>query len=501
MVKPLPWAFAVILIGACSSTSSSPAVPGDGGGGSEGGGGDGGAAGDGSVHPGDDGAATRDGNGGDDGGPVTGSLVDRIATSDVTVPAGVKPGDDNFRIWGQSSLKMAPVYTVPLANCGTLVCFTTGTGDSTSGTSEARVAVLGPDDKLVRALDLGAFECRGLAAEADGHFAALLWQTGAASDCKDVTQNGRIFMKRFDLMGTQSWSTELVNDGPAGGVTPNCPTDWGLGEARMDFGNGTYGAYYHVHSQSGHEGDTLKYVDTSGNATTTWAWGCSHSMSDALRYNAATKAFLPACVTDCYPGTSGSNFATTSQGGLYTKNHNDVIDVDAGCNGSVAGELGGAAPASAGWKLVFNAHQNAMMPGQSSYDKSTMNQDIGFASVAADQTRSGSVVWLTTTASINEADSTIERWQPAGDATEQYVVGWAEPGPSYAYKLSRIDAKGAVLEGPLDVTAKARWGRRDDPLRAHVNGDVVWAWFDAAGATTMHFARLRSGGSVHCASF
>ena len=271
----------------------------------------------------------------------------------------------------------------------------------------------------------------------------------------------------------------------------------------MDFGNGQYGAYYHVHSISGHEGDTLKYVDmTAGTQTTTWTWGCSHSMSNLLRFNPSDTKFMPACVTDCFPGTSssGTDYSTTSVGGVYVNHSKKVMDVDAGCNGSVAGELGGAALAPSGWKIVFNAHQAPVTLGQSSYNTSTMNQDIGFASISSSYVMSGSVVWLTTT-SINEADSGIARWQPAGDTAEQYVVGWSEPGTSYVYKLARVDASGAFLEGPVDVTSKAKWGRRDDPFRAHMNADIVWAWFDSGGSTTMHFTRLRSGGSAQCASF
>jgi hypothetical protein len=451
--------------------------------------------GDGSAH-GDDGSS-----GGDTGPPAAGALLGRIVTSDVTVPAGVKPGDDNFRIWGQSNLNVAPVYTAPLANCGSLVCFTAGTKDSTGGPSEAYVAVLDASDKLVRTIDLGAYECRGLAAEPDGHFAALLWANGTASDCMDLTQNSRIYMKRYDIMGTASWTTELVNTGAVGSLDLNCPSDWSLGESRMDFGGGSYGAYYHVHCNCGHEGDTLKYVDTTGASMTVWTWGCSHSMSNVLRYQPADMKFLPACVTDCYPGTMGSNFAAMSQGGLYTDNQNDLLDIDAGCNGNVAGEVGSAAPAPIGYKMVFNAHQAPLALGQSSYDMSTMNQDIGFVTVAADHTKSGSVVWLTSTSSVNEADSSIARWQPAGDTTEQYVVGWSEPGAAYVYRLARVDAKGTFLEGPVDATAKVQWGRRDDPFRAHTNGDVVWAWFGAAADTTLHFARLRSGATAQCASF
>ena len=149
------------------------------------------------------------------------------------------------------------------------------------------------------------------------------------------------------------------------------------------FGNGKYGAYYHVHSKSGHEGDTLKYLDLTGTTTTRWSWGCSHSMSNLLRFHPTDNAFMPACVTDCYPGTGAGDFKAVSIGGVYTDNKHKVIDVNAGCNGSVAGELGGQAPAPSGWKMVFNAHQNAATLGQSSYDKKTMNQDIALVSIGA----------------------------------------------------------------------------------------------------------------------
>ena len=434
------------------------------------------------------------------GASTSGALIDRISVASVTVPAAVKPGRSNYRIWGMSSLGVSPVFTAPLANCGTLVCITTGTADSrtASGTSHAYALRLGPDDALQATYDLGAFECRGLAAEPDGHFGALLWAAGSSTTCADFSNSGHIYVQRYDATGAAAGTaTELTNET---GSIPNCPTDFDLGESRLEFGSNSYGAYYHVHSQSGHEGDTLKLVDLTGKETTQWDWGCSHSMSNLLRWNTGDKKFMPACVTDCYPGTTSSDFTTGSIGGVYISNKNKVISVDAGCDGNVAGELGGAAPAPSGWKIVFNSHQAPATQGQSSYSTSSMNQDIGFASIASGLTASGGVVWLTTT-SINEADSGIERWQPAGDSTEQYVVGWSEPGSSYKYRLARVDASGAFLEGPVDATAKVKWGRRDDPFRAHFNGDIVWAWFDAASSTTMRFARVHSGGSYACASF
>ncbi len=412
--------------------------------------------------------------------PVEGPLLDRLEVVDVEVPEGVKSGVSNWRIWGTGSLHVAPVFTVPLANCGTLVGFTTGAGGVTP-----RVAILDADDAVVSILDLPAgLELRGLAAEGDDHFGALLWDDAA----------DRIWVRRYDLSGAEQWSTELTNP-------DNTPDDFGIGDSRLEYGDGTYGAYYHVHSDTGHEGDTLKWVaGDTGAQSNGWGWGCSHSMSNLLRHNPATGDFMPACVTDCFPGTSG-DFAANSIGGIYL-NHNDshVIDVDAGCNGSVAGELGGAALSPGGWALVFNAHQAPASPGQNSYDPSTMNQDIGLSMIGGDLS-AGGVVWLTDTPSVDEDDGTVARWQPSDDPAEQYLVGWHEPGGAEAWQLARIDAAGAFLEGPVDVGAVARWGRRDDPFRAHYDGDVMWSWFDMPGSTTLHVARVRSGGTHECAGF
>ena len=416
------------------------------------------------------------------GTPATGGIAERLTTADVTVPAGVKAGVRNYRIWASTMLKVAPLYTAPLANCGTLLCYTSGSASAPN----ARAVRLDAGDQLAAAIDLGAgLECRGIAAEPDGHFAALLWDNAA----------DKIYVRRFDVAGVQTWSTAQTN-------SDNHPTDFGIGESRLEFGGDRYGAYYHVHSDSGHEGDTLKFTAAAtGAQTTQWTWGCSHSMSDLLSWHPQASSFLPVCVTDCYPGTGSGDFAAVSIGGVYTDNRNKVKDVAAGCNGSVAGELGGAAIAPVGWKVTFNAHQSPATLGDSSYSTATMNQDIGFAAIAANHTVSGAVVWLTSTAGVNEADSAIARWQPEGDATEQYLVGWMEPGTAAAYKLARVGATGSFLEGPTDLAARARWGQRDDPFRVHANRDVVWGWFDAAGATTLHFARVRSGGSAACAAF
>ena len=258
-------------------------------------------------------------------------------------------------------LRVAPVYTAPLANCGTLVCYTQRHREPRP--TRASFASTRP---------IG-WRARSTSAPGSNAAASPPSPTATSRRCCGTARPIEIWVRRFDAAGVMGWSTELTN-------SDNHPTDFGIGESRLEFGGGKYGAYYHVHSDSGHEGDTLKFTDAaSGAQTTTWSWGCSHSMSDLLTYHPTSNAFLPSCVTDCYPGTSGGNFATDSIGGVYTENRNRVMDVAAGCNGSVAGELGGAAVAPSGWKLVCNAHQGAVTMGQSSYSTSTMNQDIAFA--------------------------------------------------------------------------------------------------------------------------
>ena len=410
--------------------------------------------------------------------PPETALADRLQVVTVTAPAGVIPGVSNYRIWGSTSLVVGPVYTVPFADCGTLVGYTTGT----VAAPRARVARLDAQDKLVTTYDLGAFTVRGLAAEPDGHFAALLWD--------QATNPKSLSVSRYDAQGMAGWTASLADPLAA-------PTDFGIGESRLEYGAGKYGAYFHVHGISGfangHEGDALHWVDAaSGMHTVGWNWGCSHSMSELLRYGSAANATLAVCVTDCYPGTTGSTFATDSIGGVYLEKATKVRDFDGGCNGSVAAELGSAAPGLAGWKLLFNGHQSAAKNGQSSYSTATMNQDIGFVSIANNKT-AGNIVWLTTTPG-NEANSSIARWQPMGNSSEQYVVGWSS---GTTYKLGRVSDTGAFLEGPIDLAA-AKWGQRDDPFRTHLNGDIVWAWFDAAGSTQLKFARLRSGGTATC---
>jgi hypothetical protein len=229
-------------------------------------------------------------------------------------------------------------------------------------------------------------------------------------------------------------------------------------------------------------------------------------MSLLLRYNAGfgAEGFLPVCVTDCYPGTTDP--ASTPIGGIYLLSSVSlpvgtppkIMDVHGNCASLVSAELGSAALAPDGWKVVFNGPRDAVVQGGDAYSSSTMNQDVGFVSVTSGPT-AGAVVWLTTTPG-DEADASIARWETPESSLEQYLVGWLDTDTSQHF-LRVVDANGANVDGDYDITAIAQWGSRDDPFRQHFNGDIVWAWFDAAGDSVLHFARVDSRGSYACQTF
>lgn len=85
------------------------------------------------------------------------------------------------------------MFTVPTADCGAaLIGFTTGSAAPT-----ARVVRVDASDRLVASFELGPYTLRGLAAEDDGHFAALLWNEAATP--------AALHVQRVDVSGAAGW--------------------------------------------------------------------------------------------------------------------------------------------------------------------------------------------------------------------------------------------------------------------------------------------------------
>ena len=149
-----------------------------------------------------------------------------------------------------------------------------------------------------------------------------------------------------------------------------------IGDSRLAYGNGTYGAYFAVHGDSGwpegHEGDQLSYVDSDGIATGGWMWGCSHSMAELIDYHPTLAKWLPVCSSDCYDSK-----------GILLNDNQVVYACDGNCGGLVSAQLGQVAQAEDSWKLVFSALDRP------SYD----SKGIGLATINGDF--SSARVWLT----------------------------------------------------------------------------------------------------------
>ena len=126
-----------------------------------------------------------------------------------------------------------------------------------------------------------------------------------------------------------------------------------------------------------------------------------------------------------------------------------------------------------------------------------MNQDVGFAAVAMNRTLSGAVVWLTTTRASTRPIG--HRALAARGRRDRAIPGRLDgAGHDRRLQAGAHRRGGNIPRRTDDVAPRARWGQRDDPFRVHTNGDVMWAWFDAAAATTLHVARVRSGTPGQC---
>jgi len=329
-------------------------------------------------------------------------------------------------------------------------------------------------------------QCRGIAALNDTSFGVLSWVYNS-----DFTQS-KMYVRKYTAMKasgtpTLQWETELANG------ASNFPSSFSIGDSRMELdSNGDFYVYYHVHSDDGHEGDTYFSVNSvSGEWRRIWSWGCSHSMSNLLSHNPIINKTLAVCVTDCYPGTSGT-FENNSIGGLYTEDRYLLYTMAGGCNGCVGGEVGMIAPIyEGGWAVIFNAHSNEIGKGQAACS-SQYTQDIGVAIVGTDKRLANPVVWLTQSPE-SENDPALARYgafcgngtcEKAGQKEQMFMVGWKQTQGS---RIAFMDTTGLLRAGPFDVShvqvdGKNRaisWGSRDDTWRTLEDGSI--AWLEAPG--------------------
>lgn len=156
---------------------------------------------------------------------------------------------------------------------------------------------------------------------------------------------------RVDTKGAVLATTNLVGGGDHAVVGTEWFGEFATTGRLVARGDGTYAAYHALHRRwpddVGHQGDTLRLLDASGNAAGGgWDWGCSHSMDQRLA--AGPNGLVPICIADCFPGK-----------GIYF-NHNAselTSDPAANCAGGFSTLLGGLVATGAGFFLVYQDAQ------------------------------------------------------------------------------------------------------------------------------------------------
>lgn len=378
--------------------------------------------------------------------PAHAVLRERITTTTLTLPAALEPAVSAWHLY--TMLTLGPrLYHEPLADGRTMIGWT-------DSAMNGHVSIV--RTSVETTFDFPGEAVRGLVAHADGSFAVLLLNRGTSSSYTDDFM--RLSKRNAD--GKQAWSATVTT----AEYTPN-PALFVIGDSRLAFANGVYGAYLSVHSSEGHEGDRYQRVSTTGTILSGgWGWNLSHSMAGVIAAHPETNDLHTAGVSDCYPSKS-----------LLFDGKTALFTGDADCAGKVSVQLGQMASArGALWLVAMDAIDRPGFPGRG----------VGIARVRPGRTPS--LVWLTNTTGADERDPVIARIGTSV-GSNRFLVGWRLLGDG-SYRVGVVDSNAAVVS-PFEVLGSGvKWGARDDSFRSRPDGSISWVE-GAAGSRTLHLNR------------
>ncbi len=373
--------------------------------------------------------------------PIT-ALKNLVTQKSLVLPHPLAAMVSSWCTWSGCSISPR-LYHEPRTGGGALVGWTDSSGDG-------HVSVIDSAGSLTQTFDYPGLSVRGLVAHDDGTFAVLQWNAGTTI----------MWLTKYDDAGGQAWSTNIK-----GSLTKFDP---GIGDSRLAYGGGLYGAYFAVYGVSGwvmgHNGDQLTYVNSSGVIQSGGRdWGCSHSMAELINYHPALSKFMPVCSSDCYASK-----------GILTNDSQVVYACDGNCGGLVSAQLGQVTQETSSWKVIFNALDRPGYPGKG----------IGLATI--NSTFQSSFIWLTNTNGVNEIDPVIARLGANLDSN-RYLAGWKTSNDN-AFHLAVISGEGTFTFAPETVsTAGITWGSRDDSFRTRPDGKVSWVHGNPGSATLNYF--------------
>jgi hypothetical protein len=415
------------------------------------------------------------------------TIAPRITTTTITLPEALEGATFNFCTWGFCSSFGPRLYQAPMADGRTLIGWTDGTGNG--HVSRVNGAT------IEQTFDFAATPVRGLVVHPDNSFAVLL-QTFAPPPAAPAVPQNFMTLRLLTASGTTQWSTSLANTTAPIGVTPgafpNPPTfgGTGIGDSRLGYGGGMYGAYFSVYANPqsdgvSHDGDQYTLVNDSGVIQAGgWNWGLSHSLAELIDYQPNLARLTAVGVTDCFP--SPAIWADTSADGGP---QNMIFAGDGNCGGSTAVQLGQMAAVTGGnWLVAFNAQSEAAQTdGLGNAHPAFTGEGVGVVSFNGSYVATP-VTWLTTTdpTGTDEFDPVLARIGTSL-ASNRFLVGWHLQTEG-TFNMAVINPTGAILSPVEAVSPTAGWGNRDDSLKSRPDGSISWLQ-GAAGATTLQMYR------------
>jgi hypothetical protein len=166
---------------------------------------------------------------------------------------------------------------------------------------------------------------------------------GVSAQCQNT------WLVRFDKAGNVTWQTQVTNlSSSLAGYDNGAIFNWKHYQhhGRIAFDGANYAAYFaaaitvYRSGNSGcvdiHEGDRMQVVDSSGKLLAnhnSFAWGCSHSWTTRLLWDASNKAFVMTCATDANncaikrPDTGALLFQASCSGQFF---NGDIIPASGG---------------------------------------------------------------------------------------------------------------------------------------------------------------------------
>lgn len=352
---------------------------------------------------------------------------------------------------------------------------------------------LGPD------IVIPGYDVGGLVAHDDG-FALLLDQEDPGTPLLNLNPSDRPYGKaavllryRSDVLAFTAPLTGTASIASTGAAAlHDCAPE--RFDGRLAYQGGKYGAYFSVHGCEGdaHEryyADKLVYLDDRGQSMNGgWDWGCQ--LSQDMRLLPESDAFTALCIAD-RAGPSGGGMYLLHEGPTFT-----LLASDFAKGNFCSSQFGSIIKLTDGSYVIVWLSRGGTGPDGTSPTRPANDIALLHLSAAPEYTP-GSIIWVSNTPSIHEANLHVARY-----GTDRILIAWdsvenfdCSQNPNAVTCLGDytgthfrlVDPNGKYLSE--DEILPAPPNSRDEMV-TFPNGDVGWAFVPDAQRSYSDYLRL-----------